>query len=122
MKNILLTLFLLLNLQAKIIPEDKKLIIVYMEMKHCPWCHKMNRETIDNPKYKAIYEKEYILTKITKESGNVPLFLTPKYYPTTYILSSDGSQVLDELPGYMASARFVDYLHELYTVEMQVEN
>ncbi len=122
MKSILLTLFLLLNLQATPIPDDKKLIIVYMEMEHCPWCHKMNRETMDNPKYKAIYEKEYILAKITKESGNVPLFLSPKYYPTTYILSSDGSEVLDELPGYMASERFVDYLQELYDVEMQVED
>jgi len=122
MKHILFTLFLLLNLQATPIPDDKKLIIVYMEMEHCPWCHKMNRETMDNPKYKALYEKEYILAKITKESGDVPLFLSPKYYPTTYILSSDGAQVLDELPGYMASERFVDYLQELYDVEMQVED
>jgi len=122
MKIFLLTLLFFLSLNASPIPDDKKLIIVYMEMEHCPWCHKMNRETMDNPKYKAQYEKEYILAKITKESGDTPLFLFPKYYPTTYILSSDGSQVLDELPGYMASERFVDYLHELYTVEMQVED
>jgi thioredoxin-related protein len=122
MKILILSFLLLLNIQAKPLADEKKLIIVYIEMQHCPWCHKMNKETMDNPKYKAMFEKEYLLAKITKESGDVPLFLSPKYYPTTYILSSDGSQVLDELPGYMTSAHFVDYLHELYTVEMQVED
>jgi thioredoxin-related protein len=119
MRKFLLLIVTLLPLFATSIPDDKKLILLYVEMEHCPWCHKMDRETIDNPTYLQEIEREYILAKITKESGDMPLFITPKYYPTTYILSSDGSQILDELPGYMQSKRFVQYLQELYEVEMQ---
>jgi thioredoxin-related protein len=104
---------------ANTIPDEKKLILLYVEMKHCPWCHKMDRETIDNPIYLKELKKHYILAKISKESGDMPLFIAPKYFPTTYILSSDGSEILDELPGYMQSQRFVQYLQELYEVEMQ---
>ncbi len=118
----LLPLFLLLlNLHAAPSSEDKKLILVFVELEHCPWCHKMLRETIDNPEYKKSLESHYILAKIKRESGNVPLFLNPKYYPTTYVLSWDGSKVLEELPGYMRTNRFINYLDELYEVEMQEE-
>lgn len=121
MKIFLGLLVTLLTLYSAPLPDEKKLVLVYIEMQHCPWCHKMNRETLDNPTYLSQIKKKYLIAKIKKESGDVPLFLSPKYYPTTYILSSDGSRVLEELPGYMQSERFVDYLQELYEVEMQVE-
>ena len=111
----------LLGLQAKDVPIKEKLVIVYVELEHCRWCHKMSKETFDNESKKSQFQEEYLLAKIKKESGDVPLFLNPKIFPTTYILSSDGSKILDELPGYMKSARLIDYLHELYQVEMGIE-
>ena len=121
MKIWLLSMFILSALLATNISDEKKLILVYTQMEHCPWCHKMNKETMDNPLFKSRYEKQYILAKITRESGDIPSFLEPKYFPTTYILSADGAKVLDELPGYMPSERFVDYLEDLYEVETEVE-
>ena len=109
------------SLFAQNIPDDEKFILVYTQMEHCPWCHKMNRETIDNPLYKSQYGTRYILAKITRESGDIPSFLEPTYFPTTYILSPDGSKILDELPGYMPSKRYVEYLQDLYEVETEVE-
>jgi len=120
MKALLLSLFILLNLSASPLSDEKKLIIVYIEMEHCGWCKKMDRETIDEPRSLAIIEKQYLLAKIKRESGDIPLFLHPKFFPTTYILSSDGSQVLDELPGYMQNGRFLEYLNDLYDVENQI--
>ncbi len=120
MKALLLSLFILLNLSASSITDEKKLVLVYIEMEHCGWCKKMDSESIDEPHSKAMIEKQYLIAKIKKESGDVPLFLHPKFFPTTYILSSDGSQVLDELPGYMENGRLLDYLNELYEVENQI--
>lgn len=120
MKALLLSLFIILNLSASPIPDDKKLILVYIEMEYCGWCKKMDRETIDEPRSLAMLEKQYHIAKIKKESGDVPLFLNPKFYPTSYILSSDGSKVIDELPGYMQNRRFLEYLNDLYEVEYQI--
>ncbi|HIP46697.1 MAG TPA: hypothetical protein EYG95_03965 [Campylobacterales bacterium] len=120
MKTLLLSLLMLLNLTAAPVADDKKLIVVYIEMEYCGWCKKMDRETMDEPHSKATIEKRYHIAKIKKESGNVPLFLHPKFFPTTYILSSDGANVIDELPGYMQNRRFLEYLKELYEVENQI--
>ncbi len=120
MKTLLLTLLLLLNLHAAPIPDEKKLVLVFIEMEHCGWCKKMKRETIDEADSKAEIKKRYLIAKIEKESGDVPLFLHPRFFPTTYILSSDGSKILEELPGYMENSRFLEYIVELYEVENQV--
>ncbi len=120
MKILSITLLLLLHLNARSISDEKKLILVYTEMEYCGWCKKMQKETIDEPVSKAELETRYLIAKIKKESGDIPLFLHPRFFPTTYILSSDGSKILDELPGYMENRRFLDYLKELYEVENQI--
>ena len=120
MKILLFGFLMLLNLGAAPLPDEKKLILVYVEMEHCGWCKKMAKETIDEPTSKSEINERYLIAKIIKESGDVPLFLNPKFYPTTYVLSSDGSKILDVLPGYMENKRFLDYLKELYEVENQI--
>jgi len=119
MKALVLSLFIIFNLSAAPIPDEKKLVLVYIEMEHCGWCKKMQKETLDEPHSKAMLQERYLIAKIKKESGDVPLFLNPNFFPTTYILSSDGSKVIDELPGYMQNGRFLEYLKELYEVEYQ---
>ena len=121
MKALLLSLLILLNLPASPQAHEQKLVLVFLEMEYCGWCKKMEKETINEPQSKAILEEKYLIAKIKKESGDVPLFLHPKFFPTTYILSSDGSKVLDELPGYMQNGHFLEYLNELYEVENQVD-
>ncbi len=115
MKRALFSLLLLFQTLYATTPP--KMILVFTEMVHCPWCHKMRRETIDEPSALKEIQKYYIITKITRESGDIPLFLHPKYYPTTYILSWDGSRIIEELPGYMPKGHFLEYLEELYEVE-----
>jgi len=121
MKIILLALLIALHSHAAPIAEDKKLILVFTEMTYCPWCHKMTRETIDEPEAKNEIEKRYIIAKITRESGDIPLFLHPRYYPTSYILSADGNKIVDELPGYMEKSRFLAYIKDLYDLETSTE-
>ena len=117
MKKILISfLFLLLSIST-IHAQTSKMQLLYVEMEHCPWCHKMNSEIFDNPKIYDQLKSMYKITKMKKGAATLPAFLHPRYYPTTYILSEDGQKVIDELPGYMGSARFLDYLKDLYEIE-----
>jgi len=97
--------------------NNNKLQLIYMQMNHCPWCHKMNKEIFENPQIHAKLAKMYTIIKKYRGDKDLPAFIQPRFYPTTYILSADGKKLLDELPGYMESADFVDYLVELYKLE-----
>jgi thioredoxin-related protein len=94
-----------------------KMLLIYVEMKNCPWCMKMDREVFDNSDNLQRLEKSYFVKRLTKESAEIPTYIKPKYFPSTYILSSDGEKIIDELPGYMKAGDYLDYLKTLYEVE-----
>ncbi len=94
-----------------------KMILIYVEMKNCPWCIKMDREVFDDNANLEKLEKLYFVKRLTKESKEIPTYIKPKYYPSTYILSSDGEKIIDELPGYMKAEDYIEYLEILVEVE-----
>jgi len=111
MKKLLFVILFSIQLMA-----NDKLVIVFATEKGCGWCERMKMETINyKPSLKEI-KKRYLLAKISKESGNMPLFLKPEFYPTTYILSSDGSKVIDTIIGYQSRKNFLNYISDLYEV------
>ncbi len=119
MKNSFLLLMLTLSLCASSPTPKDKLILVYIEMQHCGWCKKMDREIMDNTPAQEQLAQGYHIARIVKERGNIPSFLHPAIFPTTYILSPDGTKVIDKIEGYIQKSRFVNYLLELYEVESQ---
>ena len=94
-----------------------KMVLLYVEMKNCPWCIKMDKEVFDNSANLEKLKKLYCVKRLTKESLEIPTYIKPKYYPSTYILSSDGDKVIDELPGYMKAEDYIEYLEILFEVE-----
>jgi thioredoxin-related protein len=115
---VLLLLTLLLPLYAF---AEPKLKLLYVEMKACPWCHRMNSEVFENPKIAQKLKQMYTIEKRLRGDKDLPASVKPKYYPTTYIFSADGKKLLDELPGYMNPDRFLDYLTQLYEMEHEGE-
>jgi thioredoxin-related protein len=101
--------------------EAPKLKLLYLEMEHCPWCHRMNEEVFDNRTVADKLKQMYTIEKMLRGEKDLPASLKPKYYPTTYIFSADGKRLLDELPGYMEPKRFLEYLTELYQLEKEAE-
>ena len=48
----------------------------------------------------------------------MPSFLTPELFPTVYILTSDGSKVIEKMEAYMKKDKFLKYTKTLYEIEM----
>jgi hypothetical protein len=111
-------LLLVILFSIQIVANDK-LIMIFATEKGCGWCKRMKMETINYKPSLNEIKKKYILAKITKESGNMPHFLKPEFYPTTYILSSDGSKVLDTIIGYQSRKNFLNHISDLYEVASQ---
>jgi thioredoxin-related protein len=118
MKALFLIISLTLFVAAKEIKNDKKLIMVFTHMKYCSWCKKMQEEIIDNKQALKELNRYYVLTKIKRESGNMPSFLHPNLFPTTYILSTDGNNIIEEIEGYMSKDKFLKYIKNAYEIEM----
>ncbi|MCH9813940.1 MAG: thioredoxin family protein [Epsilonproteobacteria bacterium] len=121
MKKFILTILLLLfsTLNAGENTKYGPMILLYIEMDNCPWCERMDRELFDDKFNYEELESMYIVRRMRKESRDRPTFIRPKYYPTTYILSSDGSTIVDELPGYMKAEDFLEYLETLHSIETE---
>ncbi len=97
--------------------SDFKLNMLFVESEHCRWCEKMDNEIFENEKIATDLRNMYEIKKVKRGSKEIPKFIKPKYYPTTYILSSDSKKLIDELPGYMKPERFMEYVTELYDLE-----
>ena len=120
MKKALLSLLLTLtSLFAQANGGESKLAMIFVYQDGCGWCEKMEREIFDDPKKMAKIAKHYSFQKLNKTDPALPAFLHPNFFPTTYILSPDRKRVVDELPGYMKPDQFLDYVNELYDVEMR---
>jgi thioredoxin-related protein len=98
---------------------SQKMILLYVEMENCPWCKKMSSEIFEDSSNFTKLQKLFEIKRVKKGSMDIPPFIKTKFYPTTYILSSDNSKLIDELPGYMRAEDYLDYLQTLIEVETQ---
>jgi thioredoxin-related protein len=120
MKILYLWVFLASLLSATPLAEDKKLLMIFVEMKQCQWCHKMREEIFDNPAVLNRLKERFYVVKISKESGNLPHFVHPKYFPTTYLFSQDGSELIDSLAGYRTKEKFLKFFDTDYTTDDEI--
>ncbi len=95
---------------------QKKLVLVEISKQNCSYCEALEREVFQNPNYLKEIEKNYIIIKLQKNRDKIPSFLKTRFYPTTYILKYDKT-IIDELPGYMKSDNFIDFIKEVYRQE-----
>ena len=112
-------LIILLLLLAQLLSANEKMILLYVEMDYCPWCKKMDREVFDIEKNLNELQKNYTIKRVKKGNIEIPSFIKTKYYPTTYILSSNEDKLIDELPGYMKAEDYIKYLEILVKVESE---
>ncbi len=118
----ILTLSLFTLLFCTLNASDIKLKMLFVQSEQCQWCKKMNKEIFENEDRVDDLEDMYEIKKVLRGSKEIPKFIKPKYYPTTYILSSDSKKLIDELPGYIKPEHFMDYVSELYNIEITDKN
>jgi thioredoxin-related protein len=100
--------------------QDQRNLFVYFGRQGCPSCDKTNRESLSDPKVKAAYQANYVLTYVDSESGNrlrlpsgeriteMELGVRLKVFgtPFFYFLQPDGEPVA-RVPGYQSAEDFL---------------
>ena len=117
MKILFLVTFFANFLFANPLYHDKKLLMIIVEKEHCSWCNKMKKEIFSDPKTVAKLKKRFYLIHIKEESGNLPLFVHAKYFPSTFVYSLDGTELIDSLIGYHTKGKFLKFFDTDYDTD-----
>lgn len=91
--------------QAK---KENKIAMALLVSSYCPWCKRMESETLTDPKVKALLEKDFVSAIIHKDQdSSLPKYLRPRLVPTVYFLNHEG-HVISETFGYKKAEYFLD--------------
>jgi thioredoxin-related protein len=86
-------------------------------MDYCGWCKKMDKEVFEDKEIRLELDKYYDIKCVKKGSSSIPSFIHTKFYPTTFILSNDGKEIIEDIQGYMKPSKYLRYLKTLYEIE-----
>ncbi len=80
--------------------KEHKILMIFVEAKHCPWCHKMLNTTLSDKDVVRNLNKNYILVKVDADSKEGrEYFPNISITPTTFFSTGD-KQILEEIDGY----------------------
>ena len=86
--------------------KENKILLIYIEAKHCPWCHKMLETTLSDKDVVRNLNKDYILYKVDIDSKEgKKYFNNVAITPTTLFVTSN-KEVLEQIDGYLDTEFF----------------
>ena len=89
-----------INKAQKIAKVQNKIIMVFIEASHCPWCEKMKEETLSQKDVVRNINKYYVALKVDADSNEVQkTFGNISITPTLMFYSPDG-EPLEIMEGY----------------------
>jgi thioredoxin-related protein len=95
--------------QAK---KEHKVVMLMVEGKHCQWCKKMKKKTLNNPEVLKRLS-EYIPLKIMRADKAVTQKLPIIYGVPTVFFMSENKEVLESVVGYFGVNDFISYINDV---------
>ncbi len=94
--------------------EQNKKVVLFAHSPFCPWCRKMEEETLSNEKViKALNEKFIFVTvdlSLSMETEDIPKRFLPRGTPTTYVINPKDEGLLFTMRGYKNPKSFLGRL------------
>lgn len=75
--------------------QNKPLMLV-VGSKSCPWCRKMERQTLKKENIDTLVKKDFIPVIIDREDGGFPETFTPKVVPTIFFVDTKVKKFFQE--------------------------
>ena len=132
MKNILITLFITLSLNASDIAEfaqkmsyetdykvalekakkSNKQLMFVMVTNYCPWCRKFEKRTLVKDEVNEIVQKKYIPLILNREKGEYPKQFYTKRIPVVMFIDPNKEEKIRESLGYKKVKEFTEELNK----------
>lgn len=91
--------------------KSEKNLVLFSHRPSCPWCRKMESETLTNPEVIKVLNTQFVFLKIDSslavQTQDVPKKFFPKGTPTTYVIDSYTQNTLFTMRGYKSAKSFL---------------
>jgi thioredoxin-related protein len=101
--------------------NQNKQVMVFFHMKHCPWCHQMIDESINDKSIIKIIKKYFIYTSIDIETSGDVLYqgktiskidfarkFNIYFYPTTLMFNN--KEIVENIKGYRNKNKYTNII------------
>lgn len=79
--------------------EDKVLMMI-ATTQSCPWCRKMERQTLSKDEINTIIQNDFIPLSVDQDLKNFPSKYEVKVVPTVYFINGKDGNIINKTLGY----------------------
>jgi thioredoxin-related protein len=81
--------------------------------KSCPWCRKLERQTLTRDNINNIIQKNFVPLAVDQDLKNYPKKYEVKVVPTVYFINPKDESVIKKVLGYKNKKEFSKILDEV---------
>lgn len=93
--------------------KENKSLMMIASTKSCPWCRKLERQTLKRDNINEIIQKNFIALAVDQDLENYPKKYEVKVVPTIYFINPNDESVKKRVLGYKNKKEFAKILAEV---------
>ncbi len=93
--------------------NENKNLMMLVTSESCPWCRKLERQTLRKEDINDIIQKSYIPLNVDQDLKNYPKNFEVKYVPTVYFIDSKSGKIIQKSVGYKNKKEFSNILGKI---------
>lgn len=93
--------------------KENKLIMMIVSQVTCPWCRKLERQTLKKKKIDILVKENFIALSVDKDKLNYPKKFEVKVVPTIFFINSKDETVIKKVLGYKNKKDFKEILEKV---------
>ncbi len=93
--------------------KENKSIMMIASTKSCPWCRKLERQTLKRENINNIIQKNFVPLSVDQDLKNYPKKYEVKVVPTVYFINPKNESVIKKVLGYKNRKEFSKILDEV---------
>ncbi len=92
--------------------KEKKPLMLIISTVSCPWCRKMENQTLKRDDINAIVHENFIPVALDRDEDEYPADFKPQYSPTVLFINPNTNEYFDQSIGYKPYKKFLESLQE----------
>ncbi|RXJ67347.1 hypothetical protein CRV08_10490 [Halarcobacter ebronensis] len=93
--------------------KENKNVMMVVSQQSCPWCRKMEKQTLQKEPIDKLIKKSFIPLLVDKDSNSFPKKFEAKLFPTTIFIDTRKETEITKVLGYKDKNEFKAILEEL---------
>ena len=93
--------------------KANKPIMMVVSQVTCPWCRKLERQTLKKQKINTLIKENFIALSVDKDKLNYPNKFEVKVVPTIFFINSKDETIIKKILGYKNKKDFIEILEKV---------